>query len=326
VGRSNLNASGVCLLALVVLLLAPGAPAADFPSRPIRIVVPSTPGGGLDVVIRLLGPRLTAKWGQQIVIDNRAGAAGIVGSEIVAKAAPDGHTLLLVATGYSANPFLYQKLPYETPKDFAPVTVLGWAATVLVVHPSIPARNLKELVALAKEKPGQLNYASSGVGTGGHLAMALLMRMTGIDAVHVPYKGAGAATAAVVGGQSQMLFTATAAVIPQIKNGRLRPLAVTTAKRAPSLPDVPTVAESGVPGYDVDGWYAMLAPGRTPKAVVDRIYRDIVDVLKVPEVASQVQSAGFEINPIPPAEFARYIDSELKKWSVVIREAGIKGE
>ena len=302
------------------------APAADFPSRPVRIVVPSTPGGGLDVLVRLLSPRLTVKWGQQIVIDNRAGAAGIVGSEIVANAAPDGHTLLVVATGYSANPFLYQKLPYETPRDFAPVTILGWAPNVLVVHPSLPAKTVKELVALAKEKPGQLNYASSGVGTGGHLSMALFIRHTGINAVHVPYKGAGAATAAVVGGQSQILFTATAAVIPQIKSGRVRALAVTSAKRVPTLPDVPTVAESGVPGYEVDGWYAMLAPGKTPKAVIDRIYRDLVEILKVPEVAAQVQAAGFEVNPITPTEMARYVDSELRKWGAVIKEQGIKAE
>ena len=300
--------------------------AADFPSRPVRIVVPSTPGGGLDVLVRLLSPKLTAKWGQQIVIDNRAGAAGIVGSEIVSKAAPDGHTLLVVATGYSANPFLYQKLPYETPKDFAPVTIVGWAPNVLVVHPSVPVRNVKELIALAKEKPGQLNYASSGVGTGGHLSMALFIRTTGIDVIHVPYKGAGAATAAIVGGQSQMLFTATAAVIPQIRNARVKPLGVSSAKRVPSLPEVPTIAESGVPGFEVDGWYAMLAPGRTPKAVVDRIYRDVVEVLKMPDVTAQVQAAGFDVNPITPAEFARYLDSELKKWGTVIREQGIRGE
>jgi tripartite-type tricarboxylate transporter receptor subunit TctC len=299
---------------------------AEFPSRPIRIVVPSTPGGALDLLVRLLSPKLTTLWGQQIVIDNRAGAAGIVGSEIVAKAAPDGHTLLVVATGYAANPFLYQKLPYETPNDFTPITVLGWAPNVLVAHPSLPVRSVKDLIALAKEKPGQLNYASSGVGTGGHLSMALLTRIAGIDMVHVPYKGAGAATAAVVAGQSHVLFTATGAANPQIKSGRLRALAVTSAKRVPSLPDVPTVAESGLPGYVVEGWYAMLAPGKTPKAIVDRIYRDLASTLKMPEVAAQIEAAGFEVNGLPPPDLARYIDAELKKWGAVIKEAGIKGE
>jgi tripartite-type tricarboxylate transporter receptor subunit TctC len=314
------------LIALVLLCPWKSVNSADFPSRPIRIVVPSTPGGALDVLVRLLSPRLTTQWGQPIVIDNRAGAAGIVGSEIVAKAAPDGHTLLVVATGYSANPFLYEKLPYDTPRDFAPITVMAWAPNVLVVHPSVAAKTVRELIALAKEKPGQLNYASSGIGTGGHLSMALLARTTGISLVHVPYKGAGAATAAVVGGQSQILFTATGAANPQIKAGRLRALAVTSAKRVPSLPDIPTVAESGVPGYVVDGWYAMLAPGKTPRAVVDRIYRDVATTLKMPEVAAQIETAGFAVGGIPPAEFGRYIDAELRKWGAVIKEAGIKAE
>ncbi|MDB5921273.1 MAG: hypothetical protein JWN13_209 [Betaproteobacteria bacterium] len=314
------------LFALTAACVTMPGHSAEFPARPIRIVVPSTPGGALDLLVRLLSPKLTTLWGQQIVIDNRAGAAGIVGSEIVAKAAPDGHTLLVVATGYAANPFLYQKLPYETPNDFAPITVLGWAPNVLVAHPSLPVKSVKDLIALAKEKPGQLNYASSGVGTGGHLSMALLTRIAGIDMVHVPYKGAGAATAAVVAGQSQVLFTATGAANPQIKSGRLRALAVTSAKRVPSLPDVPTVAESGLPGYVVEGWYAMLAPGKTPKPIVDRIYRDLASTLKMPEVAAQIEAAGFEVNGLPPRDLARYIDAELKKWGAVIKEAGIKGE
>ena len=320
----KLATATVTALALAASLST--ARAAEFPSRPVRIIVPSTPGGALDVLARLLAPRLTARWGQQIVVDNRAGAGGVVGSEIAAKAGPDGHTLLMVASGYTANPFLYSKLPYDTPKDFAPVTVVGWAPNVLVVHPQVPARSVKELVALAKEKPGQLNFASSGVGTSGHLCMALFARSTGVELVHVPYKGAGAATAAVVGGQSQALFTATGAVIPQLKASRLRALAVTSGRRAPSLPDVPTVAEAGVAGYAVDGWYAMLAPARTPRVVIDRIYTDVAELLKTQDVAAQVQTAGFEINPIPPAEFAAYIAAELKKWGAVIREAGIKAE
>ena len=197
---------------------------------------------------------------------------------------------------------------------------------MLVVHPQVPANSVEDLIALARQKRGELNYASSGIGTSGHLCMELLMRAAKIQMVHVPYKGAGASTAAVVGGQSQVLFTATGAVIPQLKNGRLRALAVASAKRVPSLPDIPTVAESGVPGYEVEGWYAMLAPGRTPKAVVERIYRDLVEVIRTPEVTAQIQSAGFEINTPTPSEFARYIDAELKKWGAVIREAGIKGE
>jgi tripartite-type tricarboxylate transporter receptor subunit TctC len=311
---------------LLAASLAFSVPAAEFPSRPVRIVVPSTPGGGLDVIARLLSPKLTDKWGQPIVIDNRAGAGGVIGSEVAAKASPDGHTLLLVAAGYAANPFLYKKLPYDTPKDFAPVTIIGFAPNVLVVHPSVPAGNLKELIALAKQKPGELTYASSGIGTSGHLAMALLERSTGVRMIHVPYKGAGAATAAVVGGQSQMVFTATAAVLPHVKSGRIRALAVTSGKRWPSMAEVPTVAEAAVPGYEVDGWYAMLAPGATPRPVVNRIYRDVLDIIKTPEMATRIEAAGFLVSGIPPAEFGRYIDRELKKWGAVISEAGIKAE
>jgi len=311
------------LFAANVALLAHGA---EFPTRPVRIIVPSTPAGGLDVLARLLAPKLTEKWGQQIVIENRAGAGGIIGTEIAAKATPDGHTLLLVAAGYSANPFLYKKLPYDTPKDFAPVTILGFAPNVLVVHPSVGASTLKELIALAKQKPGQLTYASSGVGTSGHLAMALLERSAGVKMVHVPYKGAGAATAAVVAGETQMLFSATAAVMPQVKSGRIKALAVTSARRWPSIPDVRTVAEAALPGYAVDGWYAMLAPARTPKPIVNRIYSDVAEILKMPDVAARIEAAGFEVSGITPAEFAQYIDRELRKWSAVIREAGIRAE
>ncbi len=311
---------------LLAASLACSISAADFPSRPVRIVVPSTPGGGLDVIARLLSPKLTDKWGQPIVIDNRAGAGGVIGSEVAAKASPDGHTLLLVAAGYAANPFLYKKLPYDTPKDFAPVTIIGFAPNVLVVHPSVPAGSVKDLIALVKQKPGELTYASSGVGTSGHLAMALLERSAGIRMIHVPYKGAGAATAAVVGGQAQMVFTATAAVMPHVKSGRIRALAVTSAKRWPSMPEVPTVAEAAVPGYEVDGWYAMLAPGATPKPVVNRIYRDVLDIIRTPEMAARIEAAGFLVSGIPPAEFARYIDRELRKWGAVISEAGIRAE
>jgi tripartite-type tricarboxylate transporter receptor subunit TctC len=318
----------LCAGALLWLVPCTGVPAhgAEFPSRPVRIVVPSTPGGGLDVLARIVGPKLSEKWGQQVVIDNRAGAGGIVGSEIAAKANPDGHTLLVVAAGYSANPFLYKKLPYKTPGDFAPVTIVGFAPNVLVVHPSVAVSSVKELIALAKQKPGELTYASAGVGTSGHLSMALFMRSAGVRMIHVPYSGAGAATAAVVGGQTQMLFSATAAVMPFVKSGRIRALAVTSGRRWPSMPDVPTVAEAALPGYAVDGWYAMLAPGRTPTAVIDRIYKDVLEVIQLPDVASRIEAAGFLVSGMPPAEFARYIDRELKQWAAVISEAAIRAE
>jgi tripartite-type tricarboxylate transporter receptor subunit TctC len=313
-------------VALALGAAAPTINAADFPSRSIRVVVPSTPGGALDVVMRLMAPRLTAIWNQQIVIDNRAGAAGLIGTDIVAKSNPDGYTMLVVATGFAANPFMYKSLPYETPKDFTPITIMCNAPNVLALHPSTPFRSVKELIAAAKAKPGSINYGSSGMGTGGHLSMALLVKQAGIDLIHVPYKGAGAATSAVVAGQTQMLFTATSAVMPFVQSGRMRALAVTSSKRSAVLPDVPTVAESGLPGYEVDGWYAMLAPGRTPKPVVDVLYKGMLTALRHPETKAQIEATGCDVDGMPPEKFAKYIDAELKKWGAVIREAGIKAE
>ena len=316
----------LAVLSGVSALAVAAAGAADFPQRPVRMIVASSPGGALDVLARITGPKLTEKWGQHVVVDNRAGAGGVIGTQIVANANPDGYTILVIAQGFTANPFLYKKLPYRTPEDFAPITILATGPNVLVVHPSVKAHSVKELVALAKAEPGKLNYATSGVGAASHLSVEMFKRMSGVEMVHIPYKGAGAATAAVVGGQVQMLFTSTGAAIPHIRSGRLRALGVTTAKRSAVLPDVPTIAESGFPGFQVDGWYALLAPARTPQHAIDKIYRDVADVLKNPQVAARIRSFGLEPNGLPPQEFAAYIRSELKKWGTVIREAGIKPE
>ena len=309
-----------------VASLASAADTQRFPSRPVRYLVPSTPGGGLDVLARITAPRLTAKWGQQVVVDNRAGAGGIIGTDIVAKAPPDGHTLLIVTTGFASNPFLHKSLPYRTPGDFIPITIVGYAPNVLVVHPSLSVKSVAELITLAKQKPGELTFGSSGLGSGGQLSMALLESMAKIKFIHVPYKGAGAATAAVLSGEAQLLFTATGASVPHIRNGRLRAIAVSSARRVSVLPDVPSVAESGLPGYDVDGWYGIMAPAGMPRAIIERIYRDVLDVIKMPDVAAQIQTAGFELGGMPPAQFSDYLNAEIRKWSVVIREAGIKGE
>ena len=292
----------------------------------MRIVVPSTPGGGLDVIARAITPALTETWKQQIVVDNRAGAGGIIGTEIVAKSAPDGHTLLLVTTGFVTNPFIYRQLPYSTPQDFTPITILGTAPNVLVAHPSVPVHSVKDLINLAREKPGQLTYGSSGVGSGGHLSMELLQRMARVQLIHVPYKGAGAATAAVVAGQTQVLFTATGAVIPQIRGNRLRALAVTGTSRADSLPEVPTVAESGLPGYAATGWYAMFGPGRMPKRLVNKIYDDVLAVIRRADVAAQIRTLGFDYGALPPEEFSRFVSKELATWGTVIKDAGIRAE
>jgi tripartite-type tricarboxylate transporter receptor subunit TctC len=300
--------------------------AQEFPSRPIRIVVPSTPGGGLDVLARAVTPALTEKWKQQIVVDNRAGAGGIIGTEIVAKSVPDGHTLLLVTVGFVTNPFIYRRLPYTTPKDFSPITILGVTPNVLVAHPSLPVQSVKDLIALARDKPGQLTYASSGVGTGGHLSMELFRRMARIEFIHVPYKGAGASTVAVVAGESQLLITAIGAAIPQIRANRLRAIAVTSTKRADVLLDVPTIAESGLPGYSAVGWYAMFGPAHMPKQLIGRIYSDVLGAIRRPDVAAQLHTLGFDFSALPPDEFGRFVAKEMEIWGPVIKEAGIRAE
>jgi tripartite-type tricarboxylate transporter receptor subunit TctC len=321
-----------CIARGIITVLAFGAciawaaEAERFPSRPVRYVVPSTPGGALDVLARLTAPRMSARWGQQVVVDNRAGAGGIVGTDIVSKAAPDGHTLLIVTQGFVSNPFLVSQLPYRTPDDFAPVTLIANAPLVLIVHPSLPVKSVAELIALARQKPGELPFASSGVGSGGHLSMALIQTLARVQFNHVPYKGAGASVAAVVAGEAQLLLSATGATVPQVRAGRVRALAVTSSKRVSVLPDVPTVGESGLPGYDVDGWYGVMLPARTPRALVDRIHGDLADIIRTADVQAQIQAAGFEVVGMPPTRFTQYINAEIKKWGTVIREAGIKGE
>jgi tripartite-type tricarboxylate transporter receptor subunit TctC len=314
--------------AILCVAALPGcnAWAGDFPVKPVRIVVPSTPGGALDILSRMLAQKLPQRWGQPLVIDNRAGAGGIIGTEIVAKADPDGHTLLVVALGYAANPFLYAKLPYRTPQDFAAITVLASAPNVLVVHPSVAAHSVRELIALAKARPGALVYATSGVGTSGHLAMELFKRMAGVEMVHVPYKGAGASTAAIVAGQVQVLSTALGAAFPQIKAGRLRALAVTGMKRTSVAPEIPTAAESGLPGYVVDGWFAALAPAKTPARIVERLQTEFSAVYKMPDVAERLTAMGFDAGDMTPRETTAFIAAEVAKWGKLIKDAGIKGE
>ncbi len=302
------------------------AQAEKFPARPLRIVVPSTPGGGLDVMARIMTPRLTEKWGTQVVVDNRAGAGGIIGTDIVSKAAPDGYTMLLVTTGFVTNPFLIKQLPYKTPQDFEPITIVGSTPVVLVAHPTLNVRTIKEMLALAKERPDKLTFGSSGQGSGGHLSMVLMQRVADVKFIHVPYKGAGASTAAIVGGEVNLLFTAPGAALTQVKAGRLRALAVTSAKRVGIMPDVPSVTEVGLAGCVVDGWYGLLAPAGTPKVLIDRIYNDVLTVMKLPDVAAKLQGAGFELDGRSPAQFKQYLQDEMKRWGGVIGEAGLRGE
>jgi tripartite-type tricarboxylate transporter receptor subunit TctC len=295
----------------------------SYPTRPMRFIAPTSAGGANDVLARLLAVRMTLNWGQQVVVDVRPGAGGIVGSELAARAAPDGYTLLIVANGYALNPFLYTKLPYDTLKDFERVSLFAVAPLVLVVHPSVPAQSLQELVALLKAKPGQLNYASSGAGSGGWLSAQLFRRMTGLDMAHVPYKGAGQATTAVVSGEVQLLFTSSLPAAPHVKAGRIRALGVTSGKRVSTMENVPAIGEV-LPGYEVLNFFGLLVTGRTPKPIVARLHQEVARITALPELKSQLGALGFEVVDYGPEQFTAYVKSEMSKWSKVFAEIGIK--
>lgn len=312
--------------AVMLMLFAAHAPAQIYPNKPIRVVLPFPPGGGTDALARIISPRLSEGLGQSIVIDNRPGAAGNIANEIVAKAAPDGYTLLLgFATTLTANPSLY-KLPFDVIRDLAPVTQLGTAQFFLVLHPSVPAKSLKEFIALAKEKPGQMNYSSSGPGSPLHLAAELFKQRAGINIVHVPYKGGGPAAAAVLAGEVQVLFGSVASTFPQVKAGKLRALAVTGDKRSYLMPDLPTISETGFPGFRVTGWDGVLAPGPTPRNIIVKLYTDIVRVLTVPEVREAFLRVGYEPTGTTPEQLAQIIKAETTLWAKVIKDAGIRPE
>ena len=297
--------------------------AQNYPNRPIRIVVPYPPGGGTDVVARTLAQKMNEVMGQPVIVDNRPGANGIIGSDAVAKAAPDGYTVLITLATHVINPALYAKLPYG-PDDHAPVTVLAEYPFVITVHPSLPAKNTREFIAFAKSRPGQLTFASSGNGSGPHLGMELFKSMTGIDVVHVPYKGAGQAMTDLLSGQVPIFLNNFIAGAQMIKAGRLRALAVTSRYRSGAAPDVPTVAESGVPGYVVTGWYAMMVPAATPAPVVRALHEGTVKALKSKEVSGRLSSEAAEIIANTPQEFAAFMKTESEKWTAVIRKAKVR--
>jgi tripartite-type tricarboxylate transporter receptor subunit TctC len=300
--------------------------AKDYPAKPIRIIVPYPPGGGTDVVARISSDPLAAALGQPIIIDNRGGAAGNLGTDIAAKSAPDGYTILLTLSSHTINPKLYDKLPFDVERDFAPISLVALSPQILVAHPSVPANNIRELIALAKAQPGKLNFASVGTGSPGHIAGELFKLKTGVDIVHIPYKGGGPAVTDTLGGQVQLLFVTLPAAMQHVKAGRLKALAVTSDKRSLAAPDIPTIAESGVPDCVVNSWYGALAPAKTPPAIVAKLQAAFAKVLTMPEVKDKLFAQGAEGAPSTSADFERRIHDELRQWEYVIREAKIKAD
>jgi tripartite-type tricarboxylate transporter receptor subunit TctC len=297
-----------------------------YPLKPIRLVAPFPPGGGTDFLARLFGQKMSETLSQQVVVDNRGGAGGTIGTDIVAKAPPDGYTIILVSASHAINPGLYPKLPYDSINDFAPITQIATSPGILVVNPSLPVKSVKELIALARAKPGQINYASAGSGTPPHLAGELFKLMAKIDMVHVPYKGNAPAFTDVIGGQVSLIFPTMPSAMPFIKSGKLRPIAVTSAKRSPAAPDIPTIAESGLPGYEATSWYGILAPGRTPREIVAKLHEVLVSIIGATDMKDKLAAQGLDPVGNTPQQFAAVIKAEIAKWLKVVKASGAKPE
>jgi tripartite-type tricarboxylate transporter receptor subunit TctC len=314
-------------LAALLAAAAAGAMAAEWaPTKPIRMIVGFPPGGATDLVARIIQPKMTAALGKQVIVDNRPGANGVLSNDLLAHADPDGHTMGFGHIGTLVISPTIQKVPYDVHKDFAPIGLVVTLQNIIITHPTLPAKNLKELIAIAKQKPGQLNYASAGIGSPGHLAAVLLESMTGMQMSHVPYKGGGPAITDLLAGHVPIFFAVISTGVPHVQSGKVRGIAVTGPKRAEAVPNVPTVAESGVPGYAAENWYGMLAPARTPKAAIDRLNHDLVAALKAPDVVQQLKDRGIDAAPGSPQDFAKYIASEEKKWVPIIKKSNIKEE
>jgi len=314
----------VLSLALTTLAAAQDA-AKDYPNRPVRLIIPFPPGGSNDVVGRMVALQLGDKLGKQVYVDNRAGAGGVIGTDAAAKAAPDGYTLLVVSIAHAVNPWLY-KLSYDPIKDFVPISILATGPNVLAVYPAFPAHSVKELIDLAKKKPGDLFYASAGIGSFQHLGAELFKLMAGVDIVHVPYKGGGPSMIAVIGGHTPIMFSSMVQTTSSIKGGQLRALGVGGLKRSPILPDVPTIAEAGVPGYQGTNWWGILAPAGTPQPIIDKVHDAIALVLKSPETKKYFDNEGAEPVDMTAAEFGNFIVEETAKWENVVKKSGMKTE
>jgi len=310
---------------LLLALAAPASAADDYPNRPVRLIIPFPPGGSNDVVGRLVAKQLSEKLGQQVFVDNRVGAGGVLGTQAASIAAPDGYTLLVISIAHAVNPALY-KLEYDPIKSFTPVSILATGPNVLVVNPELNVKSVKDLLALAKEKPGELNYASAGIGSFQHLGGELFKLTAGVNIVHVPYRGGGPAMQDVIAGQVKIMFSSLIQTTPFIKSGQLRPLGTGGSVRSPVLPDVPTIAEAGVPGYVAENWWGILAPAGTPTPIVEKLHRDIQAALKAPELQAQFAREGAVSVEMSSAEFAEYIKAETVKWTRVVKEGGITAQ
>ena len=312
------------LVLALACVSAQSALAQSYPTRPIRLVVASSPGGASDILARTLAQKLTEDLGQQVVVDNRGGASGVIGTDIVAKALPDGYTLLIIQPSLTINPSMIAKLPYDAVRDFAPVSIVVDAAQVMTVTAALPAKSVKEVIALAKAKPGQIMFGSPGVGTSPHLTAELFKLQAGVDMPQVLFKGSGMAYVSLISGEVSAAFSTVLSALPHVKSGRIRALGVTTAKRVSVLPEVPTIAEAALPGFDTSQWFGILAPARTPRAIVDRLYEALARASTSPEIRSRFASEGVEVVNRKPEEFAAIVKQELVQWAKVIKAAGIK--
>ena len=314
----------LCFFTAAPGFMLAGAHAQSYPTKPIRLVVPYPPGGGTDIIARIVGQKLGENVGQQVIIDNRGGAGGTIGTEIVAKSPGDGYTLLMAPTSHAINPSIYSKLPYDTLKDFAPVTLAASATIVLAAHPSIPVKSVKDLIALAKSKPGQLNFGSAGNGTVFHLVGELFKQQAGIDIVHVPFKGGGPTIVNLVAGQVSLAFETMLALSPHIQAGKVRALAVTGAQRSSVMPELPTVAELGFPEIVAENWYGFYVPAGTPRPLITRLHAEIVKILRMPDVKERFLSQGTEVVGGTPEQLAEYVRNEMAKWSRAAKQAGAR--
>jgi len=319
--------TALCAIALWTAWPGGHADAQAYPNRPIRFVLGYAPGGASDIVARIVGARLSDALGQPVVIDNRPAAAGSVAAGMVARTAPDGYTLMLAATStLTINPSMYRSLPYDSLRDFTYVANFVSMPNILVVHPNVAARSVPELISLARAESGRLTYASAGIGSSNHIAAELFNHLAKVRMTHVPYKGGGPALVDVTGGQVALLFATIVSAVPHVKSARLRPLGVTSAGRSPSMPDIPTIAEGGLPGYDFTIWYGVVLPAGAPRAVVDRLNGEIGRLLALPEVKERFQALGADVLYMPPEKFRQYVESEIRRWAVVVKETGMRAD